>query len=74
MGVKLLENFKHTQGGQKDGFVTRDEFESMMRELSTQVPNDEYFVNFLQTYWKVVEDDDASITNCNVMHIIGLLR
>lgn len=35
MGVRLLDNFKHTQGGQKDGFVTKDEFESMMRELST---------------------------------------
>jgi len=35
MGMKLLESFKHTVGGQKDGPVTQDEFEQMLRELST---------------------------------------
>ena len=30
-----LENFKNTQGGQKDGLVTQDEFEQGLRSLST---------------------------------------
>ena len=55
--------------------VTCDDFIQHYREVSMQIPNDDYFVQKIESTWKdVVEDIDAPVKRDKVMHVIKLMR
>lgn len=55
--------------------VTCDDFIQYYREVSMQIPNDDYFVQKIESTWKdVVEDIDAPVKRDKVMHVIKLMR
>ena len=55
--------------------VTVDEFIQHYREVAMQIPNDDYFVQKLESTWKdVAEDIHAPVKRDKVMHLIKLMR
>jgi Ca2+-binding EF-hand superfamily protein len=55
--------------------VTVDDFLQHYREVAMQIPNDDYFVQKIESTWKdVVEDIHAPVKRDKVMHIIKLMR
>jgi len=46
--TEILEVFPGTLKGKITGIITSDQFEQYCREISTFIPNDEYFVKHLE--------------------------
>ena len=63
----FLENFAGTAGGNCDGCISCAEFEHLYQELSTSIPNDDYFVGFVCQTWGLEEDAATPIFKQRVM-------
>ena len=50
-----LDSFENTMGGNLEGKITIDEFLQIHREISMIVPNDETFVQSIESNWGVRE-------------------
>lgn len=71
----VLEVFPGTKGGNISGIVTSNDFEQYSREISTFVPNDDYFVKYFENLFEgVSEDIEITLTKKNMMHQLGLFR
>ena len=65
----ILELFQGTKDGNITGKITSDEFEQYCREISTFVPNDDYFVKHFENLFEgVSEEIEITLSKNNVMH------
>jgi len=70
----FLDNFAGTAGGNCDGSISCAEFEHLYQEISTSIPNDDYFVAQVCQAWGVAEDAATPIFHQRVMYVIKLMR
>ena len=70
----VLERFAQTQGGEESGNVLKEELYQLFLDLSAQVPDDNTFIETVESSWKVKEDGDNKLDNIRVMHLLGLMR
>ena len=52
----VLDRFAQTKGGELTGNVLKEEFYQLFLDLSAQVPDDNTFVETVESSWKVRED------------------
>jgi len=56
--MEFLNNFEGAAGN-KDGFITKEEFMDYYNDLSMVIPNDDYFVGLIESVWMVCEKEDS---------------
>lgn len=69
----FLSNFEGVKGN-KDGYITKQEWDDYYTDIATSTPSDEYFVKMMESVWCMGEDEENSIFKDKVRQLIGLMR
>ena len=71
----ILENFESTCGGNINGKIKKDELTKYFLEISTTIPNDEYFARYIEETFKgVCEQGELKLDKKAIMHKVMLIR
>jgi len=65
----FLNNFDGARGN-NDGQVTKQEWDDYYTDLSMSTPSDEYFVRMMESTWQVPEEENSSVTQQTVSHLL----
>jgi Ca2+-binding EF-hand superfamily protein len=57
--AEFLNNFEGVKGN-KDGIVTKEEFIDYYTDLSMSIPNDDYFIELIESVWMIVEKEEGA--------------
>lgn len=60
--------------GNKDGSVTKQEWDAYYTNLAMSVPSDEYFVRMMESTWGISEDEQSGVYQDEIRRVIGLIR
>lgn len=57
---EFLNNFEGVKGN-RDGIISKQEWDDYYTDLATSTPSDEYFVAMMESVWCMSEDEENSI-------------
>jgi Ca2+-binding EF-hand superfamily protein len=69
---EFLSGFEGGRGA-KDGRVSLDEFLAYYKDLSASIPSDEYYVQMMQSCWKIKENPSAEVDG-RLQQMFSVLR
>lgn len=60
--------------GNRDGIITKPEWDKYYTNLGMSVPSDEYFVRMMEQVWAISEDEQSGVFEGEIKRVIGLIR
>ena len=70
---EFLNSFEGLQGN-RDGIISKEEWDKYYTNLGMSVPSDEYFVRMMEQVWAISEDESSGVFEDEVRRVIGLIR
>jgi len=70
---EFLNSFDGLRGN-KDGIITKSEWDQYYTNLAVSTPSDEYFIRMMEQVWAISEDEQSSIYSDEIKRVIGLIR
>ena len=72
VSLTSLEHSRFKQAfGRGEGELSKDEFFVFYTDVAMQSPSDAYFVQHMQDWWGVCEDDALTVENMQVRHLVS---
>eukprot|EP00357_Protocruzia_adherens_P004449 CAMPEP_0114993068 /NCGR_PEP_ID=MMETSP0216-20121206/12311_1 /TAXON_ID=223996 /ORGANISM="Protocruzia adherens, Strain Boccale" /LENGTH=302 /DNA_ID=CAMNT_0002356643 /DNA_START=97 /DNA_END=1005 /DNA_ORIENTATION=+ len=69
----FLSNFEGARGN-NDGKITKQEFNDYYSDISSSIPNDEYFVQLMESVWLIGEDETGAAFKGEIGRFIKMMR
>ena len=70
---EFLNSFEGLHGN-RDGIISKAEWDKYYTNLGMSVPSDEYFVRMMEQVWAISEDEQSGVFEDEVRRVIGLIR
>ncbi len=70
---EFLNSFDGLRGN-KDGVISKQEWDGYYSNLGMSVPSDEYFIRMMEQSWAISEDEGSSLYSDEIRRVIGLIR
>ncbi len=70
---EFLNSFDGLRGN-KDGIITKSEWDQYYTNLAVSTPSDEYFIRMMEQVWAISEDEQSAIYSDEIKRVIGLIR